>query len=108
MSTSAMTTRLDEALAVLNGAVGDMLARTRNGLQLEMGLVRHGQPLAIEREALAHAHPRATNRVVVLVHWLMCTESIWTLPDASDYGSLLPRHPGYTPVHGRYNSERAV
>src|SRR5262249_28726245 len=108
MSTSAMTTRLDEALAVLNGAVGDMLARTGNGLQLEMGLVRPGQALALEREALALAHPEATSRVVVLVHGLMCTESIWTLPDASDYGSLLARDLGYTPLYVRYNSGRAI
>ena len=89
-----MATKLDEALAVLNGAVGDMLARTGNGLQLEMGLVRGGRPVPIEREALARACPDVTGRVVVLVHGLMCTESIWTLPDASDYGSLLARdHP---------------
>src|SRR5262245_14235084 len=108
MTTSAMPTRLDEALAVLNGAVGDMLARTGNGLQLEMGLVRHGTPLAIQREALAHAHPEATSRVVVLVHGLMCTESIWTLPDATDYGSLLARDLGYTPLYVRYNSGLAI
>ena len=86
-----MASTLDEILAVLNGAVGDMLARTSNGLQLEMGWVRNGLPLRPERAALARAYPGATPRVVVLVHGLMCTESIWTLPDGSDYGSLLAR-----------------
>ncbi len=70
-----MATKLDQALAVLNGAVGDMLARTGNGLQLEMGLVRDGRRLPIEREALARAHPDATERVGILVHGLMCTEA---------------------------------
>ena len=103
-----MASTLDQILAVLNGAVGDMLARTGNGLQLEMGWFRNGLPVRPERAALARAYPEATPRVVVLVHGLMCTESIWTLPDGSDYGSLLARDLGLTPLYVRYNSGLSI
>ena len=103
-----MASTLDEVLAVLNGAVGDMLARTGNGLQLEMGCIRNGLPIQLERAALARAYPGATPHVVVLVHGLMCTESIWTLPDGNDYGSLLARDLGLTPLYVRYNSGLSI
>jgi triacylglycerol lipase len=103
-----MGSTLDQILAVLNGAVGDMLARTGNGLQLEMGCFRNGLPVELERDALARAYPEATPRVVVLVHGLMCTESIWTLPDGSDYGLLLARDLGLTPIYVRYNSGLSI
>jgi triacylglycerol lipase len=38
----------------------------------------------------------------------MCTESIWTLPDGTDYGTLLARDLGFTPVYVRYNSGRPI
>ena len=38
----------------------------------------------------------------------MCTEDAWTFPDGSDYGSLLARDLGYTPISLRYNTGRAI
>jgi pimeloyl-ACP methyl ester carboxylesterase len=38
----------------------------------------------------------------------MCDETVWTLPDGSDYGSLLARDLGYTPLYLRYNTGRAI
>ena len=99
-----MGKKLELAVAVLNGAVGDHLARTGNGLATAMTLVASGRPLACTRAALAAAHPEASARIVILVHGLMCTEDIWTLPDGSDYGSLLARDHGFTPLYVRYNS----
>ena len=99
-----MGKKLELAVAVLNGAVGDHLARTGNGLATAMTLVANGRPLACTRAALAAAHPEASARIVILVHGLMCTEDIWTLPDGSDYGSLLARDHGFTPLYVRYNS----
>jgi pimeloyl-ACP methyl ester carboxylesterase len=103
-----MGRRLDAALAILNGLIGDHLAARGNGLAIEMELYRRGRPLALTREALARAYPAAGGRVVVLVHGLMCTEAIWELPDGSDYGALLARDLGYTPLYVRYNSGRAI
>jgi len=95
---------LETALAVLNGLVGDHLARSGNGLVTPMELMRGGQPLVLERDALAAALPDATPRVVVLVHGLMSTEAIWEFPDGGDYGAYLARDEGFTPLYVRYNS----
>ena len=99
-----MGQKLDLALGILNGAVGDYLARTDNGLALPMALHLHGALVAATRVALADAYPAATPRVVVLVHGLMNTESVFAMPDGRDYGSLLRADLGLTPLYVRYNS----
>lgn len=100
-----MARSLDFALGVLNGAVGDYLERTKNPLATSMCLVRDGREL--EPSAFSAEHPNA-RRVAVLVHGLMCTESIWTMEDGSDYGTLLERDLGITPLYVRYNSGRSI
>jgi hypothetical protein len=95
---------LDETLAVLNGLLGDHLVRTRNGLATAMGFYANGAPLVVERGALGRALPQASPRVAVLVHGVMCTESVFRFADGTDYGSLLARDLGYTPFYVRYNS----
>jgi hypothetical protein len=99
-----MGLKLDLALGVLNGAVGDYLVRTDNGLALPMALHLHGEPVAPTRGALSAAYPDATARVVVLVHGLMNTEAIFKMPDGRDYGTLLRDDLGLTPLYVRYNS----
>jgi triacylglycerol lipase len=95
---------LELAIGVLNGAVGDYLKRTRNGLATPMTLVHEGRPLALSREAIAAAHPTAGPRAAVLVHGLMSTEGVWEMADGSTYGSLLARDLGTVPLYVRYNS----
>ncbi len=95
-----MGTKLENAVAVLNGLVGDHLVRTNNGLATEMACIRDGAPVT--------TFPAASGKIAVLLHGIMCTESIWTLPDGNDYGSMLARDLGYTPVYVRYNSGRAI
>jgi pimeloyl-ACP methyl ester carboxylesterase len=103
-----MGEKLDQALAILNGAVGDYLARTDNGLATEMAFIFAGRELSIDRDELSIAHPNATARLVILIHGVMCTETIWRLPDGSDYGALLREDFGFTPFYLRYNSGRAI
>lgn len=99
---------LETTLAVLNGLVGNYLARTNNGLATEMSLFHHDRPLVPEREALRIAHPEARPRVVVFVHGLMNTESIWRMPDGTDYGSLLEHELDWTACYVRYNTGVAI
>jgi pimeloyl-ACP methyl ester carboxylesterase len=99
---------LDNTLAVLNGAIGDWLADTANGLAIDATLIHAGRPLPIEREALVAALPDAGAKVVLLVHGLMCTEDFWRFDDGSDYGSLLARELGWTPLYLRYNTGRSI
>ena len=99
-----MGKKLELAIAILNGAVGDRLARTDNGLATSMACFTAGRALPMTRAEIARAHPAATPRVAILVHGLMCTEDVWTLPDGTDYGSLLARDRGFTPLYLRYNT----
>lgn len=104
-----MGKKLELAIAILNGAVGDHLARTGNGLATSMQLVGPaGEEVRLDRESLTRAHPAASSRVVLLVHGLMCTEDIWAHANGDDYGSMLARDLGFTPLYVRYNSGRSI
>ncbi|HMI91057.1 MAG TPA: alpha/beta hydrolase [Polyangiales bacterium] len=99
-----MGAKLDQTLAVLNGLVGDYLARTDNGLATEMSCYRNGARIELDAAGIARAYPEPTPRVAVFVHGVMCTESIWRFPDGGDYGERLRAELGITPVYVRYNS----
>ena len=99
--------KLERSLAILNGVLGDHLARTGNGLATALSFVRAGAPLAVDRTGLASAFVSPSPKIAVLVHGLMCTEQCWTMEDGTDYGSLLERDLGVTPLYVRYNSGRA-
>jgi pimeloyl-ACP methyl ester carboxylesterase len=102
-----MGNTVEASLAILNGYLGDYLARTGNGLATEMTLVakvRGGRVVRLDRRSLERAYPAASPRIAILVHGLMCTESIWEMRDGSDYGSLLERDLGMTPIYARYNT----
>jgi triacylglycerol lipase len=89
-----MGRKLEATLAILNGTIGDYLARTGNGLATDMQLIRG---------------PGVQGpKVVVLVHGLMCTETIFKMKDGSDYGSLLFDDLGFSPAYVRYNSGLAI
>ena len=103
-----MGSKLDFTLAILNGAIGDHLVATKNGLATELACMHEGAPFPMTRAALATALPSASAKVVLLVHGLMCTEEVWKLPDGTDYGTLLERDLGYTALRLRYNSGRAI
>ena len=103
-----MGKKLETAIGVLNGTIGDYLARSGNGLATEMAVMKDGKAIPIDRIDLANAYPAATSRIALLVHGVMCTEDVWTLPDGSDYGSLLARDLGFTPIYIRYNSGLAI
>jgi triacylglycerol lipase len=103
-----LSRKLDNTLAVLNGAIGDYLVRTSNGLATQATLIHEGRALPLERSILASTFPEARTKVVVLVHGLMSTEEFWRQADGSDYGSLLARDFDFTPLYLRYNSGLAI
>ncbi|MBJ6765838.1 alpha/beta hydrolase [Myxococcaceae bacterium JPH2] len=98
--------KVDLALGVLNGVVGDYLHANDNGLAISMALHHEGKPVALTREALQRAYPRSTGRLALWVHGLAVTESIWAFPgDATrTYGAMLERDAGLTPLYLRYNT----
>jgi triacylglycerol lipase len=103
-----MGKKLEMALAVLNGTIGDHLARTGNGLATELSFVHDGEPLPVDQETLARVLPDAKPRVAILLHGLMCSESVWDLPGGGDYGAFLSRDLGITPLYIRYNSGLSI
>jgi triacylglycerol lipase len=103
-----MGSKIDASLAILNGVLGDHLVRRDNGLATEMTLMADGRPIATEAAALARAYPAPSSRIVLLVHGLMTSESIWRCADTTDYGGRLAADFGFTPLYLRYNSGRAI
>jgi pimeloyl-ACP methyl ester carboxylesterase len=93
----------EAVLAALNGVLGDYLSEAHNPLAIEMQLRHGGEPLELTHPALSDALPRATGKLLVLIHGLCATERRWTR-DGHDHGAALARDLGYTPVHVRYNT----
>jgi len=93
-----------EALvAALNGVLGDYLEATGNPLAIAMSLRRDGIALPQGRERLAAAIPRASGKVVVLLHGLCMNDLQWTRR-GHDHGAALARDLECTPVYLHYNS----
>lgn len=80
-------------LAVLNGVVGDHLARS-------------GNPLAIPMQ-LRRAEGPTRGKWLLLIHGLCMNETGWRR-NGHDHGEALARELGFTPVYLRYNSGRPV
>jgi len=97
---------LDGTLSILNAVVGDYLRRRGNPLQIELAFYDGGRQLTCDRDAIARAHPAATDRVCLLVHGLAANEGAWAFPGepARTYGAALQRDLGFTPFQVRYNT----
>lgn len=93
----------EAALAVLNGVVGDHLARTGNPLAIEARLRSGGLPLTLDPRSLRLAFPRATRKLLVLVHGSCVNDRQW-LRRGHDHGAALARDLGFTPVYLHYNT----
>ncbi len=100
----------DDALAVVDGLFGDLLADAGSSLAMPMTIRAGGEALPLDREGLARAIAQPTGRLVVLVHGLMSTESVWRFRGAPDqtYGSLLAHDHGVTALTVRYNTGRHI
>ena len=89
-------------IGAIAGLTGDTLEEEGSPLAQPMAVRVGGEPVPVERGALAAAFPAAAPRVVVFLHGLMETEFSWGGP--AGYGARLERELGYTPVYVRYNS----
>jgi pimeloyl-ACP methyl ester carboxylesterase len=114
-ATRRATTLADAALGAVNGVVGDALAARTNGLALDMSLRAGAQYLTLTPEGLRDAVPDPSSSLVVFVHGLCATEWSWCLgaeayhgDPGANFGTLLARDLGVTPLFLRYNSGRHV
>jgi pimeloyl-ACP methyl ester carboxylesterase len=99
------------ALAILNGAHGDLLQREAPALALDMTVRVAGRTVRTDGASLREAFPDVTGRLAVFLHGLTETEDSWGWGaqrhhgDRSvTFGSRLQRDLGLTPVHLRYNT----
>jgi pimeloyl-ACP methyl ester carboxylesterase len=94
------------ALAVLNGAHGDVVQRDAPALATAMSVRVDGVAVPPEPDALRAAFRDATGRLVVLLHGLTETEASWCYraERSADYGTRLRQDLGLTPVFLRYNT----
>jgi pimeloyl-ACP methyl ester carboxylesterase len=99
------------ALAVLNGAHGDLVQREAPALALDMTVRVDSRSVPPEAGALREAFPDATGRLAVFLHGLTESEDSWGYraekhhgDPTVTYGSRLRRDLGLTPVYLRYNT----
>jgi pimeloyl-ACP methyl ester carboxylesterase len=97
----------DVALAVINGAVGDRLARAGSPLATEMALLRYDPWRAFG------VHPHDTRpRACVLVHGLMGSELAWGYgtvgANRSEFGHAIADARDVTPIYVRYNTGQHI
>ena len=74
---AAMVTTNVSYGAVLNGILGDYLASTGNPLAIPIELRVGGRPLPLERAPLKKALPRATGKLLVLLHGSSMNDLQW-------------------------------
>jgi pimeloyl-ACP methyl ester carboxylesterase len=91
-------------IAVLNGLIGDQLAREGSGLH-QAGSVRvHGKRIRLDEPSLRNAFPNATDSLAVFIHGLAGDEFCWSWGAGEAYGLRLADDLELTPVYLRYNS----
>ncbi|NBB93196.1 MAG: alpha/beta hydrolase [Gammaproteobacteria bacterium] len=92
-------------LAALNGVLGDHLAASDNPLAIPMSFRLAGEPLVMQREALAARIQAPTGRLLIAAHGLCMNDLHW-LP--SNLPGRLGRRLGLTPLYLHYNSGRRI
>lgn len=106
---AALPDRRDDALAVINGLLGDRLEAAGSSLRIPMQLFG---PAGQDLEVTPGALPTTPSHACLFVHGLASTERLW-LPEREDdahvaYGPALSRTLGLVPLYARYNSGRHV
>jgi pimeloyl-ACP methyl ester carboxylesterase len=101
--------------AAVNGLIGDRLREDGSNFAFDLGVRVGGRDVVLDRDGVAAAYPRATDRIVVFVHGLSENEDYWRRsarprtperrekPDRRSYGDRLEGE-GWTPVYIRVNT----
>jgi triacylglycerol lipase len=105
----------DHAESALNALYGDYLEKKQNDLDLGMSFRHLGHILPLTPESLKKNFPDGSAKICVFVHGLGCTEWTWCISaqrfygdPAANFGELLKKDLGLTPLFVRYNTGRHV
>ncbi|EID74964.1 MULTISPECIES: esterase/lipase family protein [Rhodococcus] len=104
----SQTRRGAQAIAAIQGLIGDVLESEGSPLAAPLSIRVNGVALAPDAGTLADAFPRAGGRIVVFLHGLVETEDAWALGRRPTYGERLGTDLGYTALQIRYNSGRHI
>lgn len=97
----------DAVVGALNGVLGDHLEASSNPLAIPMHLRFGSVPLPLSREQIAARVRQPQQRVVVMVHGLCVTETVWKRR-SHDHGRSLARDLQANAIYLRYNSGRHI
>ena len=89
--------------AVLNGVVGDQLARDGHPLAIRPRLRQQGVSLALNRTDLAAAIAQPAPRVLLFIHGFCMSDLQWNR-GGQEHSRSLAGQPGSTVLHFHYNS----
>jgi len=111
-----MNRSFDTLIGILNGVIGDQLANSSSPLATNAGFYYANRKLDLSTPVDLQLDFPISNKIIVFLHGLTNTESIWDYPQRSlaeqepkaesygNYGSALHKSLGYTPFFIRYNS----
>lgn len=105
----------DAALGLVNAVLGDHLHQRENGLAVDMVFRVGDTYVSPDRNTLSQLLPKPSPKVALFIHGLATTEWSWCLAAEAyhgdsvvNFGTLLARDLGYTPIWLRYNTGRHV
>ena len=101
--TPASSPEREAVLAAINGVLGDQLLATANPLTIQMSLRHEGKPLLLDKAALVQRLPRATGKLLVVLHGLCMNDLQWS-SSGYNHTDMLATALGYTPVYLHYNT----
>ncbi len=97
----------ENAIAVINGVLGDHLEATGNPLAIQMSFRREGRRLDLDRPSLAAAIEQPGDHLLVLIHGLCMNDLQWRWK-GHDHGRVLAAAIGCTPLYVHYNTGRHI
>lgn len=100
---TSFSKKAEPFISVVNGVIGDSLNKYRMSLAIRMKLYFQEKPLLLSKESLNKIP--SSSKICILAHGSCGSERGWNFKDnSSNYGSLLERERGFTPLFLRYNS----
>lgn len=107
-----MSQKLVKLQGILNGVFGDYLAQDGSSLAIDMAFYHYGYRLELNEAIAEQVEVPITNKLIIFVHGLTNTESIWDYETSNDhvtnYGQQLEEAFGYTALYLRYNSGLSI